>query len=751
MRKLTITVILLLIGVALFGQAKRAIEPRDCVTVRHLTDDYFHGAIQINPQGTRVAYLVQSPNLAANRNDIELYVRDLPGSPRSENKLLVRGPSVSQLKWQEDGRHLTLLAENNGLVAVVQIDAVDNTRQVLVTAVRDIKEYSISSAGDVIVFALEDKSEPKNSARSESQIDSGYRITLEQSRAAFTTKRMLYVTRRLNNEKWTGPEQITFPSATAGQFMSEYPYILSLHLALSPDGRFVLITYIEFQIPESWKKSPYLQPSINPVGVVSVTTLLDLSTHEATIPIKTPYQLNVPLWASDSRSFIVTAQAPANSRWEQEDIQNHKDRMDAIHLFWVDINTGNIEKIIDHVANGAAQPLVWKKDGSLLLHTSENEIAEFGHQDGKWIEISSFHIPLPHFFRFAELASDGRLIVGDYQNSLTPPELFLYDHKLDTTLILAKLNPQFDDLTVAPMKEIQWTTSTGYDVHGLLFLPPGYAPGSRYPLVIQTKPDNGWFVCDSGEDHDPSFAPQPIANAGMMYLIRTYPEDWRQQNEVDHYPRGYPGGIGEAAFQMDLWDSAVDALDVRGLIDRTSVGIIGFSRSGWYTEFILAHSKNHYRAATVADNVTYSLGEYWLAHDRNTLRAQDVMYGGPPYGVTLKNWLDYSISFNLDRIHTPLLMEEMGYGIPYSHESTPPLNLAMSFEVFTGLHQLGRPVELFYYENEVHQPEHPKARLASLQRNLDWYRFWLQDYERPDPEDPDQYTRWRKMRETLAH
>jgi hypothetical protein len=38
------------------------------------------------------------------------------------------------------------------------------------------------------------------------------------------------------------------------------------------------------------------------------------------------------------------------------------------------------------------------------------------------------------------------------------------------------------------------------------------------------------------------------------------------------------------------------------------------------------------------------------------------------------------------------------------------------------------------------------ARIASLQRNVDWFRFWLQDYRRPNPEDPDQYARWELMR-----
>jgi hypothetical protein len=56
-----------------------------------------------------------------------------------------------------------------------------------------------------------------------------------------------------------------------------------------------------------------------------------------------------------------------------------------------------------------------------------------------------------------------------------------------------------------------------------------------------------------------------------------------------------------------------------------------------------------------------------------------------------------------------------------------------------------RPVEMYYYPDEEHAPDHPQARLASLQRNVDWYRFWLRGYERPNPEDPDQYARWHQL------
>ena len=37
--------------------------------------------------------------------------------------------------------------------------------------------------------------------------------------------------------------------------------------------------------------------------------------------------------------------------------------------------------------------------------------------------------------------------------------------------------------------------------------------------------------------------------------------------------------------------------------------------------------------------------------------------------------------------------------------------------------------------------------MASQGGSVDWMRFWLQDYEDPDPAKAEQYARWRKLRE----
>ncbi len=113
-----------------------------------------------------------------------------------------------------------------------------------------------------------------------------------------------------------------------------------------------------------------------------------------------------------------------------------------------------------------------------------------------------------------------------------------------------------------------------------------------------------------------------------MYLARTTNPGWNQQDEIAKAPKGYPGNLGFVAQQMTIWDSAVASLDKQGLIDPARVGIIGFSATGYFVEFALAHSQVHYMAATAADNTQRSLSEYWLYP--SSARGIDTEFGGPP-------------------------------------------------------------------------------------------------------------------------
>jgi hypothetical protein len=51
------------------------------------------------------------------------------------------------------------------------------------------------------------------------------------------------------------------------------------------------------------------------------------------------------------------------------------------------------------------------------------------------------------------------------------------------------------------------------------------------------------------------------------------------------------------------------------------------------------------------------------------------------------------------------------------------------------------------FANEPHSKWQPAHLHAIQQRNVDWFRFWLQDYEDTSAEKQEQYQRWRGLRE----
>jgi acetyl esterase/lipase len=73
-----------------------------------------------------------------------------------------------------------------------------------------------------------------------------------------------------------------------------------------------------------------------------------------------------------------------------------------------------------------------------------------------------------------------------------------------------------------------------------------------------------------------------------------------------------------------------------------------------------------------------------------------------------------------------------------------------SLEFYTALRRLGKPVELVIYPDEGHIYSQPKHRLASMQRNLDWFAFWLLGRVDPDVAKREQYARWEAMKGKLA-
>jgi len=226
-----------------------------------------------------------------------------------------------------------------------------------------------------------------------------------------------------------------------------------------------------------------------------------------------------------------------------------------------------------------------------------------------------------------------------------------------------------------------------------------------------------------------AFAAQPLASGGVVVL--------QVGGSINRDDGTYSLTTQEAPRQMAAYEGAIDELDRRGLIDPNRVGIVGFSRTVSTVGYTLTHSKYHFSAATLVDGIDGGYFQYFAYSNSNPELSKEIgqLNGGPPFGENLNSWLKSSAGFNLDKINTPLRLVALG-----------PSSVLELWEWFSGLGRLGKPVDFILLPDAPHLILKPWERMVAQQGLVDWFRFWLNGEEDPDPTKAEQYVRWRELR-----
>lgn len=97
-----------------------------------------------------------------------------------------------------------------------------------------------------------------------------------------------------------------------------------------------------------------------------------------------------------------------------------------------------------------------------------------------------------------------------------------------------------------------------------------------------------------------------------------------------------------------------------------------------------------------------------------------------------------SPALNTRRISAPLLLQ------------LPEQEARLVMELYVRLRRAGVPAELHAFPDEAHFKVRPRHRLAAYRRNLDWFRFWLQDHVDAGPDRAAQHRRWRALKARRA-
>ena len=426
-----------------------------------------------------------------------------------------------------------------------------------------------------------------------------------------------------------------------------------LDLFLSPDGRYVAVrTYVSkvADFPQNWStytddslrqllknKETDERPATFAERYELIDTRNDVSRFLLNSPVSALTQSELT-WSSDSHSVVVTGvYLPLNV----EDPNELAARRSSMFTVEVQVPGLEITKIADHDLKFSGwdqtkQVLKFRSSRNQNLSGSPTQSLRYRRRGSGWEMLSD-----------ADLSSDRVPEVTVDQDLNEPPRIVVENLQTGRRSLLWDPNPQFHEIAFGHVEEVKWTGGAGHEVHGGLYLPPDYVAGKHYPLVIQTHGfDPHGFWVDGA--FTTSFAAQPLAGKGIIVL--QVPDSHDAELTPEEAPR-----------MVKTFESAIDYLDGRGLIDRARIGIAGFSRTCLYVKYMLVHSKYKMAAASVADGVDGGYFQY-IATGDSLADESDQLFGVPPFGEGLSVWIKTSPGFLLDRVHTALRIQAMGPG-----------------------------------------------------------------------------------------
>ncbi len=710
------------------GFAKRPPTVADSIQMTRLGDvSYTEGGLsngrtaKFSPDGKHFVVVLKKGNLQANTNEYSLVLfqtaevfqspapRDLVSLASSSNR-----PAIDSVHWLEDNGTILFLGELPGEpTQLYSVKCSSGELKKLTSSPTYLTSFVTTASGEEIVYSAKN---PAATLLTETASRNGIIVTNQEVTDLIRGSQggqeydddSLFV-RRLG-------EDLATKLAIQGRIGIGPP-----EMALSPDGKYLLIESEATHVPSTWRE--YEDPSLKQLAylnedhtyvlqyeLVDTVTGVSQALVDAPIPVFAGSEM---AWSPDSKSVVVS------NVYLPLDISDPAERARRKgHTFLVEFKVPGREFV------------KISEDENLRLRNWDPKTGSVVCDVGRDDSLSGKTTPHAYFRKSGatwakangpeQTAAPALPDIFLDEGMNTPPRVVAVDSSTGRKSQVMDLNPQFQNLALARVEEITWKDSRGHEAKGGLYWPPDYVAGKKYPLVMQT---HDWRATKFWMDGPwpTAFAAQPLAGKGFFVLQVGYPD------------RNVVYTSKEAPRAMAIYESGIDYLDRRGLIDPNRVGITGFSRTFYHVTYTLTHSKHHFAAAALADGVDFGYFQYMTF--QATADDFEKAFGGPPYGKIMFRWLKESPAFLMDKIQTPLRIQTLY-----------PASLLSDWHWYSGLSQLGKPVEMIYIPEGTHILEKPWERMVSQQGNVDWFCFWLKGEEDPDPAKAEQYKRWRELR-----
>ena len=722
------------------GSRRRPLTVADSIeSTLVLYDQEQNDPVLTSPDGKKFLVILHRGDIVRNGSWVELLVGSTQSLQAASHAHVIAslfskstaraGDLIQDVRWLADNQTLTFLWDSGKtLPRVMSVNTLTGEIKTLVQHLTRIAKYDISRDGRTIIFLAQS---PRNELKEAELERRGFAVT-DQALSSILrgnfdgwiagTHYETYIKFRPGEE----PRKIREPDTV----WSTPPELLQL----SPDARYALLVRPAAEIPASWDaytehvfRDIYLPAAReHPLAPNYIRQYFVVDLKKATVRplwVAPENPLADVVWSADSQRVVIGPTFLPTGQGGSSGLSGN-----AVAV--IDVVSGRFDRLpLANALGSYYRPVRWLDSVVIEIAavtesgTDASGTLRFKKQNGEWKRVEQELKPI---------RGTSSVRIELRQDPNMPPVLCAVNESGVGQLIMDP-NPKLErEVTLGHVETVHWNATDGRAWTGTLYYPVHHHGEQAFPLVIQTHGfSEKQFSMDGS--FPTAFAAQELANQDIAVLQTGGPDSGSDDIVgTPAEPRVYSSGF----------EGAIEHFVGLGLADPRKVGIIGFSRTGWFVEYMLSHSSVPIAAAEVADNVDGSYVQYVMDSDRN--RAFDEKGNGArPFGKGLEAWSGTAPGFNADRIRAPLRIEV---------DSGPIDEILGAWEMFSNLRYLHKPVELFVIpdiQHGVHVLQNPRQRLASQGGTVDWFCFWLKGQEDPDPHKKDQYVRWHQLRNML--
>ncbi|AKD04140.1 prolyl oligopeptidase family serine peptidase [Pontibacter korlensis] len=299
---------------------------------------------------------------------------------------------------------------------------------------------------------------------------------------------------------------------------------------------------------------------------------------------------------------------------------------------------------------------------------------------------------------------------GDYRNY---NDLYASSLSFANVQQLTDANPQASEYKWGTVELVEWKSTDGIPLQGLLYKPENFDPTKKYPMMV-------YFYERSSDRMHAHRTPAPSASTINIPLFVS--NDYLVFVPDIVYQNGYPG---ESA--MDCIIPGVQMLVQQGFVDDKNMALQGQSWGGYQIAYMVTRT-NLFKAAMAGAPVSNMTSAYggirWgtglsrqFQYERTQSRIGGTLWEKP------MQFIENSPLFFADRVQTPLLIMH--------NDNDGAVPWYQGIEYFMALRRLNKPVWMLVYNGEEHNLMQRKNRKDLSMRMSQFFDHYLKGAPAP--------------------